>query len=893
MAADDDDQPYAAMNMDADYEDGQFINGEFYAKGARKRKAQTAEQALYGIWAEDDEDDGGRRSGLGGGSAALSKQVAFVSRGIVNNVDTVNPTSAPSGANSSKATPSASSTAGVGASSAASTSKAEAPAKLEFKSFGKRNRGAAPEKKPAAPTAPAVPLPVDKDFAKFEQHTKGIGLKLLMKMGFQGRLGKTEQGIAIPLQPKAVAPVIGKNLFVSHHAARTRDEEEKLKREAEEKGKQSAASAASSSTGERSANWARGPKRVKREYKTVEDLTKTDADMLAPSGPQPMVIIDATGPQVKVTTLDKISSKVAEETPTGGSRAGRLPELQHNVRLMVDLVEGDIHKLDREKKHVEDSIFSLEKEHDQLQSALLRDREVIQRSEDLLGAIDAIRAKLSSLDLSSSRASAATGAQGDVSEQVDTLATLVGSLQQRFPEEFRVYGLSSLVSACTFPALKAYLAKWSPLFPMSSNGVRGTLEVLPHVTKWRTLLGEGPDGAKVWRKFLRQLIVPRVMSAVSGWNPRDPQPLLVLMRSLKSILHEDIYEDLMLRTLAPRLLQEVQQRWNPRQDSTPVDRWLQPWHGVLPSEALEPLYREVRSKLADVLQAWHASDQSAYIVVAPWHRVWRDEDFESFLVRSILPKLASALQNEFTVAPHQQNIAPFQWVMQWHALLNARLLNKLLDSYFFPKWFTALYTWLSQDASFDEVSAWYTGWKEQFPPALRDSPSIKLHFTRALDLMNAALESQPLLPLMQRIMQSLDSQPARAGAPSLSVGVKQAVAASAAAALRSKKPDSASSSVAPEDEELNFRDVVEKYAEYHNITFMPNVKRGKFDGKQIYSFGRVNLYLNNGVVYTSDKDDDSQIPSLWRPIPLDELLTRATEKEAQKDAQQKSKPIRL
>ena len=192
----------------------------------------------------------------------------------------------------------------------------------------------------------------------------------------------------------------------------------------------------------------------------------------------------------------------------------------------------------------------------------------------------------------------------------------------------------------------------------------------------------------------------------------------------------------------------------------------------------------------------------------------------------------------------------------------------------------ALYTWLNQEPRFDEVSSWYTGWKEQFPQSLRENPAVKLHFNRALDLMNAALEGQALLPIMQRIMQSFDSQPGRLGAtPALSVGVKQAVAASAAAALRSKKLDSASAAEAPEDEEMNFRDVVEKYAEIHNLAFLPNVKRGKFDGKQIYLFGRVSLYLNNGVVYTADKDDDAQSPALWRPVPLDQLLTRAKEKE--------------
>ena len=35
-----------------------------------------------------------------------------------------------------------------------------------------------------------------KDLGKWEKHTKGIGLKLLAKMGFKGRLGSKERGVS-------------------------------------------------------------------------------------------------------------------------------------------------------------------------------------------------------------------------------------------------------------------------------------------------------------------------------------------------------------------------------------------------------------------------------------------------------------------------------------------------------------------------------------------------------------------------------------------------------------------------------------------------------------------------------------------------------------------------
>lgn len=53
MAHLDEEQHYERLDMDADFEDGEFINGEFFHRGKRQRKQQTKEEQLYGVFAED------------------------------------------------------------------------------------------------------------------------------------------------------------------------------------------------------------------------------------------------------------------------------------------------------------------------------------------------------------------------------------------------------------------------------------------------------------------------------------------------------------------------------------------------------------------------------------------------------------------------------------------------------------------------------------------------------------------------------------------------------------------------------------------------------------------------------------------------------------------------
>ena len=64
------------------------------------------------------------------------------------------------------------------------------------------------------------------------------------------------------------------------------------------------------------------------------------------------------------------------------------------------------------------------------------------------------------------------------------------------------------------------------------------------------------------------------------------------------------------------------------------------------NKALPPCTR--RHRLSRALTAWHASDGSARLLLAPWAGVFEPADWEALLARSILPKLAQSLQ---TVRP--------------------------------------------------------------------------------------------------------------------------------------------------------------------------------------------------------------------------------------------------
>lgn len=49
----DEEQHMDRFDVDADYEEGEWIGGEFFHRGKRQRRQQTQEDRLYGVFAED------------------------------------------------------------------------------------------------------------------------------------------------------------------------------------------------------------------------------------------------------------------------------------------------------------------------------------------------------------------------------------------------------------------------------------------------------------------------------------------------------------------------------------------------------------------------------------------------------------------------------------------------------------------------------------------------------------------------------------------------------------------------------------------------------------------------------------------------------------------------
>ena len=339
------------------------------------------------------------------------------------------------------------------------------------------------------------------------------------------------------------------------------------------------------------------------------------------------------------------------------------------------------------------------------------------------------------------------------------------------------------------------------------------------------------------------LILPKVRNAiVNHWNIRNPESLLQFLEPWAPVLPEIILDNILENLVLPKINNEVE-NWNPRTDTTPIHKWLHPWLPLM-GNRLEPLYPTIRNRLVSVLKDWHASDISAKIILSPWKTVFDPASWDALMAKSIIPKLSDAMKS-FVINPRQQILDQFKWLMNWEGLLSVKHMVHLLETEFFPKWQQVLYTWLSNNPNFEEISRWYIGWKSEFPESLVAVDRIRAQFTHALTVIDNALSTGPgyrPTPFMPP-PPSTDEEENTSKPP----------------------PPSQKPPPPPSTDDFNFKDLIEHYAQQHNYLLIKTSRQ--HEGKPIYQFGKIPIILD-GLKQIVLK----QIKGEWVPISIEDLL---------------------
>lgn len=163
-------------------------------------------------------------------------------------------------------------------------------------------------------------------------------------------------------------------------------------------------------------------------------------------------VIDMTGPQQRV--LSGYHALSGPKAPPGielfedvihkQCANFALPEIQHNLDLLVDMCEEEIIICDRSTRHCQDRIVALNQEEAQLKNVLKKENEYIDTLDSVLETVNKLMDQSQGLSL------------GQVAQTFK-------ELQGNHFEEYSLYELGELAPGLVGPLVTSALASWSPL----------------------------------------------------------------------------------------------------------------------------------------------------------------------------------------------------------------------------------------------------------------------------------------------------------------------------------------------------------------------------------------------------------------------------------------------
>lgn len=791
----------------------------FDPTGNKNRRKQTKNDATYGIWADEMSDEEEQMVGLGnrgpakkGGGGGSSSGISFVSGGFKGEEEKEG----------------ASAVEKVEESWIEKKKKFDVPMPRYVKSHQKDQ---------------------DKEFGGWEKHTRGIGQRLLAMMGHKPGegLGKKGQGITTPVEAfnrKNKKAAIGydgaersQRSLIDYPVKDVEAEEEKeFKKQMSQWRK----------TPVEGKNKKSKPKYV---YKTAEEVLTSGAPRRkatgADSGPK-VKVIDMTGKEQRVLSgyhaigkghdkPDEEEELIEEEVKV---KAFDVPELMHNLTLLVELAEDDIVANHRKLRHGKDHIVNLEHEQERLGEVVAQENKQLDRLNTVMDIVVDCenRCKLDHPNPLT----------------LETCVDVFKMLQQDYYEEYKIYDLPSLAIALVFPLMKTFFTGWLPLRDPDFG--------LATVMEWQLLLGADSSAMSlenhgremdVYQRLIWDVWLPPVRATVLKWNVRETTPLTCLLETWTPALPTWVLGNILDQLVLPRLLTEVE-GWNPLTDTTPIHCWLHPWL-VLMGDKLEPLYAPIRHKIASALINWHPSDGSAKIILEPWFGVFKPGHMSAFLVKNILPKLELEIQG-LIINPHQQLLDPWRWAMSWKDMLPIQSMVVMLDGCFFPKWHQVLAAWLLNQPNYQDITKWYLGWKAQFPDNLLGHPLVKDHFNKALETMNRAVSGNFVPGIKENIAYFTHAERR----------IMDSKTTPSNSATSSEKSTSSSGARVV----TTFKELVEKRAEEEDQLYIPLSGRTQ-EGKQVYRFGKALIYYDVNVVFMQDKN------GRWLPTSLKQLSEAA------------------
>jgi tuftelin-interacting protein 11 len=819
----------------------------------------------------------------------------------------------------------------------------------------------------------------DPNFGVWEKHTKGIGMKLLAKMGYKGsgglgstrrkKIGDSGQEAEAPAKTGISRPVevvvrpanlgLGYGNFKEATKLKTNKQIEaevrgidtkKQQKEEEEKRKSQLSSSVAATKSSalptvqdlmQQKSWKRGAKQNQSSRKRPRRTIIPYKELLEKNASKPDVVIDMRGPST-TTPASAGDQNQPQEVPLA-------EELLHNVSLLLNTYENTIHSTSHFARATKQKVESLESDISSMEQRQQEIQNRIKKLSKVVETLDQIEAIVKSPSSSSNN-------ENDIVK----VQALVKQLENSFtPEErAKLRFFDVLAPSLLEPVLQARMEKWDPL----KSDTKTTKEVMeavisPSQNTPAMTTKEDTDAAFVMaRSMFTKLLFPRVKESLESqrWDPiQDVEIGLQLYDSLcevarkasaprKTNLHnyddeghilpsapaesEDdtvqlenlVQEEIIHKTVYFKLSRALSQ-WKPVLDDAGtglLDRpnlWILPWIPHLDHRSILPtLLSDCKRKLKTAVSFLQRSikDDDAFCravlqVLQPWCNIF-PKDTLTGIVSTSVSRLAGAVGSAASAAfRDKQNTkglsldwsaVDMTFQMHWSNLLSDKEFLSIIEGELLSKWAARMQVWLVRTPSeWSAVSEAYMEWRHRllsgFLPdgdklASADESGTRVASCRCLrqDIRVCSVFYAVLLMIQAARRSDLDAlddlRPSATNVRAVLTRRTREERENAQEELLRMEATGVASGTLRDQAGLEarvraaqrrsghvptFREVVEEFAHEHNVLFQPRMgTNATKDGKPVFLFGKIPIYLEADVVY-------AQQGSKWNPTSLSQL----------------------
>ncbi|XP_076919135.1 septin and tuftelin-interacting protein 1 homolog 1-like [Bidens hawaiensis] len=184
---------------------------------------------------------------------------------------------------------------------------------------------------------------------------------------------------------------------------------------------------------------------------------------------------------------------------------------------------------------------------------------------------------------------------------LDLLAKSFTSLQNQFPDEYKLGSLSTLACLFAFPLFYREFQWWDP--------VTNPENYLDVVLVWKGLLQGDEIFDSSYSQVFMEVVSPFIRaSSTNTWLVRALEPMLKFLDSWERLMPRQTVQTLLDHVVMPKLSAAVDS-WDPIRERTAIHTWFHPWIPLL-GKKLDTFYSTIQKWLESVVHVWRPSDLS-------------------------------------------------------------------------------------------------------------------------------------------------------------------------------------------------------------------------------------------------------------------------------------------